>query len=139
MGIRLEYLNFIVPIKKIEKIYPGGWTQCLRDHFELIGGRVWYDDHLFRDGAMDPMAMDFLLDHWKKLGFRTHKGRSNPVQWLDVCIVDAFSDEASLPCNWIEIGNSCAKLQNTEDIIIVGPENFRVDDGIVWKKVFEYA
>ena len=71
MGIRLEYLNFIVPIKKIEKIYPGGWTQCLRDHFELIGGRVWYDDHLFRDGAMDPISCWII---GKNLAFAPTKG-----------------------------------------------------------------
>ena len=54
MAIKLQFFDFIVTIKTIKKKYPGGWNQCLKDHNNLIGGRVWYDEHLFRDGAMSP-------------------------------------------------------------------------------------
>jgi len=52
MAIELEFINFIVLIHLIAQKYQGGWQQCLLDHAELIGGRVWYDEHLFRDGAV---------------------------------------------------------------------------------------
>ena len=52
MAIKLQFFDFIVPIKTIKKKYPGGWVQCLKDHDGDIGGRVWYDEHLFRDGAV---------------------------------------------------------------------------------------
>jgi len=62
MAIKLEFLDLIVPIKTIKKKYPGGWKQCLKDHNGLIGGRVWYDEHLFRDGAMSPNDIAYLLN-----------------------------------------------------------------------------
>ena len=40
MAIQLEVINFVVPIKIIKEKYPGGWEQCLKDHENLIGGRV---------------------------------------------------------------------------------------------------
>ena len=32
MSIPLEYLNLIVPVAAIERVYPGGWLRCLDDH-----------------------------------------------------------------------------------------------------------
>ena len=61
MAIKLEFFDFIVPIKTIKKKYPGGWGQCLKDHDGDIGGRVWYDEHLFRDGAMSPNDIAYLV------------------------------------------------------------------------------
>ena len=48
MAIKLEFYDIIIPIKTIQKKYPGGWKKCLKDHDGDIGGRVWYDEHLFR-------------------------------------------------------------------------------------------
>ena len=81
MTIQLECINFIVPIKTIEKKYPGGWMQCLSDHGNI---GVWYDEDLFRLGAMNPMDIGFMVDHWKKIGFHTHIGIKNPRKWVDV-------------------------------------------------------
>ena len=47
VALALEFIDFVVPIARIREEYPGGWEQCLHDHADLIGGRVWYDDHLF--------------------------------------------------------------------------------------------
>jgi hypothetical protein len=100
MPIRLEFLNLIVPITNIRKRYPGGWEQCLIDHqFGIESGRNWYDEDLFRDGAMNPMDMGFLLDRWREMGFKTHV-RGKNARWKEVCIVDYAP---TLPCDWIEI------------------------------------
>jgi hypothetical protein len=64
MAVQLEFINFIVPIKVIKQKYPGGWEQCLKDHEDLIGGRVWFDEHLLRDGAMNPLDISYLLEEW---------------------------------------------------------------------------
>ena len=69
MAIKLEFFDIIIPIKTIEKKYPGGWTQCLKEHNGSIGGKVWYDDHLFRDGAMSPNDIGHLVDWWSEKGF----------------------------------------------------------------------
>ena len=61
MAVQLEFINFIAPIETINEKYPGGWEQRLKDHQNLIGGRVWFDDYLFRDGAMNPMDIGSLV------------------------------------------------------------------------------
>ncbi len=60
MTIALEFIDFIVPIAEIKKKYPGGRDQCLKDHENLIGGRVWFDEHLLRDGAINPGDIESL-------------------------------------------------------------------------------
>jgi hypothetical protein len=69
MSIATEFIDFIVPIQTIRDKYPGGWEQCLKDHEHLIGGRIWYDEHLFRDGAMNPMDIESLVERWEAMGF----------------------------------------------------------------------
>ena len=82
MAIICEFIDLIVPIETIKAKYPGGWEQCLLDHRSLIGGRGWYDDHLFRDGAMNPNDIKYLVDRWRHLGFHTHDEdeNGNPIK-----------------------------------------------------------
>lgn len=68
MAIALEFIDFVVPISVIREKYPGGWEQCLKDHRQLIGGRVWFDAHLFRDGAMNPLDIKVPLGRVDRLG-----------------------------------------------------------------------
>ena len=111
MAIQLECINFIVPIETIKQKYPGGWQQCLTDHKNLIGGRVWYDDYLFRDGAMNPRDIQRLVDEWQELGFKTHEGGENPSKWAEVCVVESFLGGATLPCEWIEVEDEIAFIK----------------------------
>lgn len=105
MSIQLEFIDFIVPRALIEEKYPGGWLQCLKDHADLIGGRVWYDDDLFRDGAMNPMDIEYLVRQWQELGFNTHQENEDgmPIEWLDVCVCARLLGGPTLKCDWIEI------------------------------------
>ena len=61
MAIQLEFIDLVVPRSVIEAMYPGGWDGCLSDHRSLIGGRVWFDEYLFRDGAMNPTDIKALV------------------------------------------------------------------------------
>lgn len=103
MAIALEFLDFVVPIEVIRAKYPGGWEQCLRDHQPLIGRRVWYDDHLFRDGAMGPLEIRALVERWTELGFEPTASRDGQTVWNDFCVVEAMFGGPTLPCDWIEI------------------------------------
>ena len=117
MAINLEFINFIVPIEKIRQKYPRGWGQCLKDHENLIGGRVWYDDYLFRDGAMNPMDIGSLVEEWRGLGFHTHKGGNHPVKWDEVCVVEAMFGGATLPCDWLAVDGDIGRQNMTQTII----------------------
>lgn len=121
MAIALEFIDFVVPIEIIRNKYPGGWEQCLRDHAALIGGRVWYDDHLFRDGAMSPNDIGHLVDHWADLGFEPTELCDGEQVWKDVCAVESVFGGPTLPCNWITVDTDqrIAYLRGTEPGAVV--------------------
>lgn len=114
MSIKLEMINLILPRKIIEKKYPGGWRQCLYDSQDDIDcGVCWYDDHLFRKGAMNPMGIDLMITNLKEMGFKPYKGKGKQVKWNDACVVGSFAGEPTLPCDWIEIKDGMASLKTT--------------------------
>jgi hypothetical protein len=128
MTIQLEFIDFIVPRSVIEAKYPGGWVQCLKDHERLIGGRVWYDEHLFRDGAMNPMDIEGLINEWQSLGFNTHKENEDgmPIEWLDVCVCEGLLGGPTLKCDWIDVDldTRTASLRGSSQGKNVGRQDF---------------
>ncbi len=123
MAILTECLDFIVPIKVIEQKYPGGWAQCLDDHKNLIGGRVWYDEHLFRNGAMNPMDIESLVNHWTDLGFTCVADKNGEKVWQDICVFQSMFGGATLPCDWIDYDSKkqVAFLRGTDPGLVSGP------------------
>ncbi len=121
MAIALEFINFIVPTQIIKNKYPGGWEKCLSDHERLIGGRVYFDDHLFRDGVMAPTDAEALVDEWVKRGFEAIRETDGERHWWDCCVV-SFPFGLSFPCDWIEISDDwySAYLKGTEPGDVVG-------------------
>lgn len=132
MTIQLEFIDFIVPRSVIEKKYPGGWIQCLKDHENLIGGRVWYDEHLFRDGAMNPMDIEGLVNEWQRLGFNTHKENADgmPIEWLNVCVCESMLGGSTLKCDWIDvdINTQTASLKGCDQDKIVTRRDFSITE-----------
>lgn len=116
MAVALEFIDFVVPIHIIRAKYPGGWEQCLKDHERLIGGRVWFDDHLLRDGAMNPRDIESLIEEWTGLGFTPYEDIDGQRIWKDCCVVEGMFGGATLPCDWLEIGEdgSSAYLKGTD-------------------------
>ncbi len=124
MAVSLEFIDFIVPIAAIKQKYPGGWDQCLKDHENLIGGRVWFDEHLLRDGAMNPGDIEFLIEEWTDLGFQPTEEIDGQRVWKDCCVVESMFGGATLPCDWLEIGDDgrSANLKGTDPGPVVGRE-----------------
>jgi len=102
MSVALEFIDFIVPISTIREKYPGGWEQCLKDHSPLLGGRVWHDDHLLRNGAMNPQDIEFLVKEWEGLGFQPNAEMEGRQVWQDFCVMESFFGGPTMPCPWIE-------------------------------------
>jgi hypothetical protein len=128
MAIATIFIDFIVPIKTIKDKYPGGWEQCLEDHYHLIGGRVWYDEHLFHDGAMNPTDIENLVSSWKSLGFNTHieNDEGYPVKWIDVCVHEGMFGGSTLECDWLAYDESTGGvfLKGTDPGPLVTRKNF---------------
>ena len=101
MAIQTEFIDFIVSVHAIRAKYPGGWEACLKDHAPLIGGRVWYDDYLFRDGAMSPHDIGMLVEEWTSLGLVGRAQVDGQDCWVDFCVHEAMFGGATLPCTWL--------------------------------------
>ncbi len=131
MAIALQYIDFIVPIQKIRAKYPGGWEQCLEDHAEMVGGRVWYDQHLFRDGAMNPIDIAMLLEDWKARGFKGIGRRKGEAVWIDCCVVESLLGGPTLPCEWLSFDKRrrIAFLKGTNPGRVVGPLDYVDTEG----------
>lgn len=116
MSVALEFIDFIVPLAVIREKYPGGWEQCLKDHERLIGGRVWYDKHLLRDGAMNPRDIELLVQEWTELGFEPFEERDGERVWKDCCVVEGMFCGITMPCNWLVVADDgySAHMKGTE-------------------------
>lgn len=131
MSVGLEFIDFIISVHVIKEKYPGGWGKCLSDHEGLIGGRVWYDDYLFRDGAMSPNDIRNLLDKWSELGFNTHiEVGKKPTKWVDVCVVERMFGGATLECEWVKVDavGDFAYLKGKPAGEVISRNNFNSDE-----------
>jgi hypothetical protein len=103
LAVALEFIDFVDRIETIRAKYRGGWERCLSDHANLIGQRVWYDDALFRDGAMSRAGIARLIDEWAQLGFEPNDTVAGEQRWKDVCVVESLWSGPTLPCSWLEV------------------------------------
>lgn len=75
MGIYCEFINLIIPIEKIDLVYPGGFLKFKEEHSQEFNGRMWHNKKLFRDGAMNYRDIEYLTEKWDARGL---KGMSRP-------------------------------------------------------------
>lgn len=119
MAIQLEFINLVIPIQTIEAKYPGGWARCLEDHDGALWGRVWHDDHLFRDGTMNSLDMEDLVKRWISLGFTESEGVGDERTWKDFCVTEQFFGSHH-PCPWLTVDAWTAHLAGTEPGTVMG-------------------
>ena len=100
MAVALHFMNFLVPVSVIKAKYPGGWKQCLIDHQAWINGRVWFDEYLFHDGAMDPQSIERLIEKWGNLGFEITEIKDGRTAWKDACCIEYAGHEWP---EWLEL------------------------------------
>lgn len=106
MAIRLEFISLIIPIKNINAYYPGGFRKFCLDNQGLLGGRLWHDEHLLHDGAMNPRDMEALVNHWKEIGFTPFAEINGKNHWKDLCVIEELANYPTLPCMWLVVDPS---------------------------------
>jgi len=126
MAINLVFIDFIVPVAKIRKLYPGGWEKCLYDHRRALGGSVYFDKHLFHAGAMDPEGAETLVERWTALGFEATEEVDGKKVWKDFCVLESLLMLSSHPCQWLTINleERAAHLAGTEPGPVAGRRLF---------------
>lgn len=101
IAIRLEFINLIVPIKKIDLHYPGGFKAFFAQYRSIFGSKFWHDQYLFRDGTMNPKDTQDLVNFWEERGLTAFEERNGEKWWKDMCVVDFFAGP-TLPCDWLQ-------------------------------------
>jgi hypothetical protein len=126
MAVQLEFLNLTVPVQVIEQKYSGGWDACSRGHAKSIGRVVWYDDHLFRTGAMDGDMMANLTEKWTRLGLESTEPKGATVVWMDFCVLTAYG-VSDHDCPWIVVdpASRAAWFRGREQGEAIGRNHFR--------------
>jgi hypothetical protein len=132
MAITCEFIDIIVPIEKIDAKYPGGFSAFKRANESLFGGRLWHDDHLFRDGAMSPQDAAEEVRFWEGFGLTgIASAEDGEKHWQDICVVESMFRGPTLPCDWIEFDREqrCVWLRGHERGEICGRWTFSDENG----------
>ena len=135
MAVALQVISVLVRIDAIRAKYPGGWDQFLKDAEGAIGMNAWYDEHLYREGAMSPSDIAKIVEFWQEKGLTTHREESGkPVEWIDICVTEFFGP--TLPCSWYaDVPDEyAAYLKGTEPGRIMTRGDFPEFDWPTWYK-----
>ena len=123
MAIKCEFIDFIIPIDKIDLVYPGGFRKFKEDHIQGFSGRLYHDDFLFRDGAMNHMDIERLVNEWEALGLKGIIEIDGKKPWLEFCVVEGMFGGPVIPCDWLEYDrdNNCVYLKDRPKGELIGP------------------
>lgn len=95
MALRTAFINIIIPIKNIEKHYPGGFDQYKKDNEKSM----IHDNYLIMKGAMNQWDIESLALECEKFGLVGVVEEDGIKQWQDFCV---FEWEPTLPCAWLQ-------------------------------------
>lgn len=103
MAIKIEFVNLIIPIEKInESNFEGGFDGVVKKYEHLIGRAIWFDKHLFRMGWMNTWMIDGEIDFWKEKGLVPIENKNGIDYWKDVYAISTGFNQFMTNCDWIE-------------------------------------
>ena len=127
MAIKIEFVNLIIPIDKINKSnFDGGLDALLKKYDHLIGKAVWFDKYLFRMGWMDTWMIDGEIDFWKNNGLMPIEKKNGVEYWCDLFAISTGANQFMTNCDWIEIDfdRNIVCLKGTDPNEIYPNQNF---------------
>ena len=128
MAIKLEPINFIIPLKSINYCYPGGFELFTRHNLMKFGENFCHDAVLFRAGVKDLHEIESMVAYWLDRGLIPYGGTTTSKFWKDMCVITSPPAELTLPCAWAEIDteNNCVSLKGSPKGRIVGREDMKL-------------
>jgi hypothetical protein len=127
MALKIESVNLIIPIDKINKSkFEGGFNALIEKYEHLIGKAVWYDEHLFRMGWMDTWMIDGEISFWKDNGLIPIEKKGNVEYWSDLFAISTGINQFMTNCDWLEIdfNKNTVWLKDTNSNKIYPNQNF---------------
>ncbi len=115
MAIYCEFINFIIPISKIDSVYMGGFSKFKEDNASGFSiGVLWHDDFLLRDGAMNSSSLDSRIKKWENLGLIGLSNLNGEQKWIDFCVFEGMFDGVNTNCDWLSYDSKtrCAYMKD---------------------------
>lgn len=110
MAIRIEFVNLIIPIERINNSQlEGGFKSVINKYKNAIGRSVWFDEYLFRIGWMDTWMIDSEIDFWINQGLKPLENRNGTEFWYDMFAISCGINQFNTNCDWIKINSSQTK------------------------------
>ena len=104
MAIKIEFVNLIIPIEKINRSnFEGGFDAVIKKYEHLIGHAIWFDKYLFRMGWMDTWMIDSEIDFWKNNGLLPFENLNGVEYWKDLFAISSGVNQFMANCEWIQI------------------------------------
>jgi len=100
MSLGLLFLNIIIPIERITD-----FDELLAKSNPRIGPNIWYDEHLFREGAMGYGDIEYMMEYWQNRGLVGKVENEKGQSWSDFCVAAStvgFEDR----CDWLTFDSS---------------------------------
>jgi len=110
MAIELAYINLVIPIREIDKHYPGGFEQYKKDN----EGKMEHDDYLVMKSAMSMEEIESFAKECEDFGLVGVVEKQGIKQWRDFCIVDIIP---TLPCEWL--GHDGTAIYHIDDQVYI--------------------
>jgi hypothetical protein len=128
MAIRLESINLIITLKNINYSYSGGFELFLQHYQSRFGDTFWHDALLFRAGAVNSGELESLVLFWQQKGLVPYDETNGNKKWKDMCVIEAFHAEPTLPCDWLEVDqeNNSVFLKGKPKGRIIGREEIKL-------------
>jgi hypothetical protein len=95
MSIGLQFFNLIIPIENIPD-----FDELLVRSNKGIGTGIWYDEYLYREGAMGYGDIEHMLEYWQRRGLSGKTVNRNSESWSDLCVVASTSGFEGR-CDWL--------------------------------------
>ena len=109
MSLGLLFWNIIIRIENISS-----FDELLAESDKRIGANIWYDEHLYREGAMGYGDIEHMLEYWQRRGLvgkvEDQKGQS----WSDICVV-ASAAGLEAKCEWLTFESSRNCVSHVRD------------------------
>jgi hypothetical protein len=102
MAIQCQFIDLIIPIENINKVYPGGFSEFKENSLALFSRKFWNDQFLIIYGATNPPDTEFLAKKLEQLGLIGIIEKDGQKQWKDFCVVEGMFGGLTLKCDWIE-------------------------------------
>jgi hypothetical protein len=122
MAVRCEFIDLIIPIENIDKVFEGGFEEFKEMESEYFGDVLWHDDYLFRTGAMNPRDIHQLIAQWEDEGLIGVIEENGVKKWKDMCVVEGMFSGPTLPCDWLSFDaeNNCVYMTGKPKGEIIG-------------------